>query len=486
MSGNGSSPPSNGSDDGGHAMDEHPTASVNKSSPSDAVVPECIELAVINSRPSASTTTAGCVHLPEEEEEDTLASKRGCLSFQRGRVLLMVIVLSAFVGVVAMNGKLFTSEAKVKSTPPEFAFTLSLWFMGASVASTLVSVWTGPRDGKSKLSTILTYLLVFVPALVIASSLLFRLAPERDFTLPSPSLDTGSCHLVRNVSACPFPEHQSFFTSKQKNSLHGCRKSSILSFDSSLGTMSDEQISLMIDRLLLAIEGGLKRGLGEENFLPLDSPCMLAIRRSMCHWFFPRCSPQCEPLRPCRGLCSQMGAACNSNSFGRWIGELLPDGQRSYYMQQSGELIGKAGNKTLTYSAFESWAKGQEWVSALPLETTAVEQFESICPLAEPGNDQLSCIVRDMLPADACLADDERDYRGRVNVTFTGIPCQKWDSQVPHQHSRTPDQLPLSGLEENYCRNPGECCGGGGGGAHVHWCSFDSKVWMCYTRFVCV
>ena len=48
-----------------------------------------------------------------------------------------------------------------------------------------------------------------------------------------------------------------------------------------------------------------------------------------------------------------------------------------------------------------------------------------------------------------------RDYRGRVAVTKTGKTCQKWTTQAPHKHTRTPEGYPLGGLgDHNYCRNP--------------------------------
>ncbi|CAH1249386.1 LPA [Branchiostoma lanceolatum] len=45
-------------------------------------------------------------------------------------------------------------------------------------------------------------------------------------------------------------------------------------------------------------------------------------------------------------------------------------------------------------------------------------------------------------------------YRGKISVTATGRTCQRWDSQTPHVHDRTPARYPSAGLEENYCRNP--------------------------------
>ncbi|CAB9514790.1 Apolipoprotein(a) (Fragment) [Seminavis robusta] len=49
---------------------------------------------------------------------------------------------------------------------------------------------------------------------------------------------------------------------------------------------------------------------------------------------------------------------------------------------------------------------------------------------------------------------EQSDYRGTINTTMTGKPCQRWDSQLPHHHPYSPDMYPLAGLESNYCRNP--------------------------------
>ena len=41
-----------------------------------------------------------------------------------------------------------------------------------------------------------------------------------------------------------------------------------------------------------------------------------------------------------------------------------------------------------------------------------------------------------------------RDYKGRMNVTKDGIPCQRWNKSEPHKH-------PFSYVgDHNYCRNP--------------------------------
>ena len=50
-------------------------------------------------------------------------------------------------------------------------------------------------------------------------------------------------------------------------------------------------------------------------------------------------------------------------------------------------------------------------------------------------------------------SDNGRSYRGTLNVTTSGIPCQAWVSRVPHPHPVTPLERPeLEG--HNYCRNP--------------------------------
>lgn len=48
-----------------------------------------------------------------------------------------------------------------------------------------------------------------------------------------------------------------------------------------------------------------------------------------------------------------------------------------------------------------------------------------------------------------------RYYMGQVNVTKTGIECQKWDSQKPHTHIQPPNVFPQVQNAENFCRNAG-------------------------------
>lgn len=57
--------------------------------------------------------------------------------------------------------------------------------------------------------------------------------------------------------------------------------------------------------------------------------------------------------------------------------------------------------------------------------------------------------------ADDCVKGRGRFYQGTVNRTKQGLPCQHWNSQLPHSHYRPPDVFPEVQNAENFCRNAG-------------------------------
>ncbi|XP_038666762.1 hepatocyte growth factor-like protein [Scyliorhinus canicula] len=75
---------------------------------------------------------------------------------------------------------------------------------------------------------------------------------------------------------------------------------------------------------------------------------------------------------------------------------------------------------------------------------------------------QLQRCDDDIEPED-CYTGNGTKYRGFVSKTRKGIPCQRWNSNTPHQPRVTPTTHPNAGLRENYCRNPD-------GDSHGPWC----------------
>lgn len=54
-----------------------------------------------------------------------------------------------------------------------------------------------------------------------------------------------------------------------------------------------------------------------------------------------------------------------------------------------------------------------------------------------------------------CVRGNGRYYQGTMNVTESGLACQAWESQSPHQHTRPPLVFPEVQNSINYCRNAG-------------------------------
>ncbi|XP_019637235.1 PREDICTED: uncharacterized protein LOC109479686 [Branchiostoma belcheri] len=87
--------------------------------------------------------------------------------------------------------------------------------------------------------------------------------------------------------------------------------------------------------------------------------------------------------------------------------------------------------------------------------STRLQQKEEAVQALTTQPQQPSPGVEAVTPSEEnCQLENGASYRGNVAVTKTGRTCQRWDSQTPHQHDRTPANFPSSGLEENYCRNP--------------------------------
>uniref|UniRef100_A0A3Q2SQT3 Kringle domain-containing protein n=1 Tax=Fundulus heteroclitus TaxID=8078 RepID=A0A3Q2SQT3_FUNHE len=68
-----------------------------------------------------------------------------------------------------------------------------------------------------------------------------------------------------------------------------------------------------------------------------------------------------------------------------------------------------------------------------------------------------------------CYEGRGEGYRGTVDMTPSGLACQRWDSQYPHNHTFLPEAYLCKDLRENYCRNPD--------GQEFPWCfTTDPRV----------
>ena len=53
-----------------------------------------------------------------------------------------------------------------------------------------------------------------------------------------------------------------------------------------------------------------------------------------------------------------------------------------------------------------------------------------------------------------CYTGNGKYYTGLSSKTSSGLTCQRWSSQFPHQHNFKPSLYPDAKLNQNYCRNP--------------------------------
>ena len=62
-------------------------------------------------------------------------------------------------------------------------------------------------------------------------------------------------------------------------------------------------------------------------------------------------------------------------------------------------------------------------------------------------------------PSDCKMKNLGTDYAGTKSETKSGIPCQRWDMQYPHEHSQTDARrFPDATVSDasNFCRNPNQ------------------------------
>ncbi|TMS08539.1 Muscle, skeletal receptor tyrosine protein kinase [Larimichthys crocea] len=163
----------------------------------------------------------------------------------------------------------------------------------------------------------------------------------------------------------------------------------------------------------------------------LSMLCSPAVRSLLCHSSFPDCNPSGlgpAPKPVCREHCLAVKELyCHKE----W---LVLEGSSSV---QPGIFSSATGSHTPS-SLLPN-------CQALPSLHTDPDACTHV-PFVDINRDQITT---------TCYNDRGRFYQGSMNVTRSGIPCQSWSQQVPHQHRLSVEVIPELKNSENYCRNPG-------------------------------
>ncbi|KAJ1486032.1 Kringle-like protein [Baffinella frigidus] len=112
-----------------------------------------------------------------------------------------------------------------------------------------------------------------------------------------------------------------------------------------------------------------------------------------------------------------------------------------------GDHLSSASTKPLTASASKA---------AAPPPFSAANGERDSRRAAAPRQGDAAVSIRDADPSHFCFLLDGASYRGTVNTTRSGRPCQRWAAQTPHRHDFRPEAHPEAGLVGNFCRNPAE------------------------------
>lgn len=174
--------------------------------------------------------------------------------------------------------------------------------------------------------------------------------------------------------------------------------------------------------------------LWSELISPLLEPCRSAAETLLCHYAFPSCSfsvgqPSTKPL--CREDCIAV---------------------RDLFCYNEWAMVEENGRKGIHFKNRGHFRLPD--CESLPSHSNLTDP-----PCTHAG---LTSIRLDEVTY-TCIKGRGRYYQGPVNVTRTGLPCQRWDSQEPHSHNRPPFVFPEIWNSENYCRNAG-------GEEPVPWC----------------
>ncbi|XP_066460479.1 muscle, skeletal receptor tyrosine-protein kinase [Eleutherodactylus coqui] len=153
--------------------------------------------------------------------------------------------------------------------------------------------------------------------------------------------------------------------------------------------------------------------------------CRPAAEALLCNYYFQECNPTGEGPAP-KPLCREHCLAVRDlYCFKEWL-SIEENSRRGIY---------KPGLMLLTLPDCEK----------LPSLQKSPEACIKI-PYFELHKENITKI---------CYKGSGRHYQGTVNMTASGIPCQKWSQQVPQLHIKMPPAFQQLSNADNYCRNPG-------------------------------
>ncbi|XP_005474764.1 muscle, skeletal receptor tyrosine-protein kinase isoform X4 [Oreochromis niloticus] len=163
----------------------------------------------------------------------------------------------------------------------------------------------------------------------------------------------------------------------------------------------------------------------------LSGVCSPALRSLLCHASFPDCNPS--------GLGPAPKPVCREHCLA--VKEL--------YCHKEWLIL--EGSSSVQSGLFSSLTGSQAPVSLLPKCQTlpSLHTDPDGCTYVPFADIKKDLITR------TCYNDRGYFYQGSVNVTRSGIPCQPWNQQVPHQHHLSVDVIPELKNSGNHCRNPG-------------------------------
>ncbi|KAK9889022.1 hypothetical protein WA026_004308 [Henosepilachna vigintioctopunctata] len=164
-------------------------------------------------------------------------------------------------------------------------------------------------------------------------------------------------------------------------------------------------------------------GLWSEMIVTFKEPCRSAAEVFMCAYSFPECNIY-TPLPLCYEDCI---AVKNLFCYKEWA-IIEEKKSKGVFFQSRGHF-------------------------RLP-DCDKLPKYVVINKTASCAHTGLTEIKKDEVTYD-CVKGRGRFYQGKVNVTESGILCQRWDSQSPHTHVSPPNVFPELENSENFCRNAG-------------------------------